>query len=275
MSTPDTPKAPPIARPGEGTIAQRVAAGLALRPAPLDDRHLSRLAIVYVRQSDPQQVLDHKESRERQYALADLAVGPGLAQGPGPAHRRGPGPQRPDGRAAAGFQRLLAEVTMDHVGLVLGTRDEPPVPLIKDWHHLLEVCAIFGTLLADQDGVYDPNDTNDRLLLGLKGTMSEFELIHHAQPTGARQRLHKAERGELFLDVPVRVRQAALRRVGRDPDEQVRAIVQLIFDKFDELGSFRRSSAICVRNKIRLGVPRPARAPARRAGVAAGPPRAC
>jgi hypothetical protein len=74
MSPPDTPKATPIAPPGEGTIARRVAAGLGLRPSPLDDRHLSRLAIVYIRQSDPQQVLNHVESRERQYALVDLAV---------------------------------------------------------------------------------------------------------------------------------------------------------------------------------------------------------
>jgi hypothetical protein len=74
MSAPDTPKAPPIAPPGEGTIAKRVAAGLGVRPSPLEDRHLSRLAIVYVRQSDPQQVLNHVESRERQYALVDLAA---------------------------------------------------------------------------------------------------------------------------------------------------------------------------------------------------------
>ena len=86
MNATDTPKARPIAPPGEGTIATRVAAGLGLRPSPLDDRHFSRLAIVYVRQSDPQQVLNHIESRERQYALVDLASGPGMAQGPDPAH---------------------------------------------------------------------------------------------------------------------------------------------------------------------------------------------
>src|SRR5215813_6485842 len=120
MSAADTPKAPPIAPPGEGAIAQRVAAGLGLRPSPLDDRHLSRLAIVYIRQSDPQQVLSHLESRERQYALVDLAVALGW-----PGDRvllidedQGNSAKTADRRT--GFHRLVAEVTLDHVGLILG-----------------------------------------------------------------------------------------------------------------------------------------------------------
>src|SRR5206468_12901027 len=100
-----------------------------------------------------------------------------------------------------GYQRLVAELTMDHVGLVLGLEMSRLSRSSKDWHHLLEACALFGTLLADQDGVYDPNDSNDRLLLGLKGTISEFELVtmHNRLERG---KLNKAQRGELFYFVP-------------------------------------------------------------------------
>ena len=105
---------------------------------------------------------------------------------------------------------------MDHVGLVLGLEMSRLSRTSRDWHHLLEVCALFGTLLADQDGVYDANDTNDRLLLGLKGTISEFELVTMRNRLD-RGRLHKAERGELFSQGPLRVRQAVVRRGGLRP----------------------------------------------------------
>ena len=100
-----------------------------------------------------------------------------------------------------GFQRLLAEVTMEHVGLILGIEMSRIARNNKDWHNLLEMCAIFGTILSDEDGVYDPQDTNDRLLLGLKGTISEFELVTMRNRL-ERGRLHKAQRGELFHRVP-------------------------------------------------------------------------
>ena len=138
--------------------------------------HLDKLAIVYVRQSSPQQVLENRESTARQYALADYAQVLGW-----PAERvividedQGQSGARADNRS--GYQRLLAEVTLDHVGIVLGLEMSRLARSSKDWHHLLELCAIFGALLADQDGVYDPSDPNDRMLLGLKGTMSEVEL---------------------------------------------------------------------------------------------------
>jgi DNA invertase Pin-like site-specific DNA recombinase len=141
------------------------------RSSRVRDRHLDRLAVVYIRQSSPQQVLDHKESRQRQYELVDHALALGW-----PAERvlvidddQGRSAKEPDRRL--GFQRLLAEVTMDHVGLVLGLEMSRLSRTSRDWHHLLEVCAVFGALLADQDGVYDANDINDRLLLGLLGSM--------------------------------------------------------------------------------------------------------
>ncbi len=131
-------------------------------------QHLDRLAIVYVRQSTPHQVLANRESAEMQYALARRAVALGW-----PEERvlvidedQGLSAQSAEGRR--GFQRLLAEVGLDHVGLVLGIEMSRLARSCKDWHQLLELCALFQTLLADQDGLYDPSDYNDRLLLGLK-----------------------------------------------------------------------------------------------------------
>src|SRR5215218_3896160 len=186
------------------------------------DRHLDRLAVVYIRQSSPQQVLDHKASRQRQYELVDHALARGW-----PADQvlvidddQGRSAKEPDRRH--GFQRLLAEVTMGHVGLVLGLEMSRLSRTSRDWHHLLEVCAVFGTLLADQDGVYDANDVNDRLLLGLKGTISEFELVTMRNRLD-RGRLHKAERGELFSKVPCGYVKLPSGEVALDPDERAPA----------------------------------------------------
>jgi DNA invertase Pin-like site-specific DNA recombinase len=228
-------------------------AGLGRRAAPITDRHRSKLAIVYVRQSSPQQIFDHQESRARQYALADSAAALGWPrerivvidddQG-----RSGRGlEQRP------GFQRLLAEVTLDHVGLILGLELNRLSRSSKDWYHLLELCGIFGTLLADQDGVYDANDTNDRLVLGLKGTMSEVELATMRNRL-ERGKLHKAQRGELILDVPCGYLKLPGGEVVLDPDEQVRATVHLIFEQFAELGSFGKLYGYLRRNKVCMGV---------------------
>jgi DNA invertase Pin-like site-specific DNA recombinase len=138
------------------------------RSSKILDLHLDRLALVYIRQSDPQQVLNHRESRERQYELAELSVALGW-----PRDRVViiDDDQGKTGRTTVkrdGFHRLLAEVTMEHVGLILGIDMSRIARNNRDWHNLLEMCAIFGTILADEDGVYDPKDTNDRLLLGLK-----------------------------------------------------------------------------------------------------------
>ncbi len=135
--------------------------------AKIRSLHQARLAMVYVRQSSPQQVLHHRESAARQYGLVHRAVALGW-----PADRvlvidddQGQSGRSADGRV--GFQRLVAEVTLNHVGLVLGLEMSRLARSHKDWHHLFDVCAVFGVLLADEDGVYDPSDPNDRLLLGL------------------------------------------------------------------------------------------------------------
>jgi DNA invertase Pin-like site-specific DNA recombinase len=252
MSNHDHAVHSPEAASRERIPPQIIPARLGQRSTPITDPHLGKLAIVYVRQSSVQQIFEHKESRERQYALADHAATLGwprerilvIDEDQGRSGRTVE--QRP------GFQRLLGEVTMDHVGLVLGLELSRLSRSSKDWYHLLEVCAIFGTLLADQDGVYDANDTNDRLILGLKGTMSEVELVTMRNRL-ERGKLHKAERGELILNVPGGYLKLPNGEVGLEPDEQARSAVQLVFDQFDALGSFGKVYRYLARNQIRLG----------------------
>src|SRR6266852_2458123 len=248
MSNPDTTRRSPTER----TLASSTSVGAGRRFTALSERQLSKLAIVYVRQSNTQQIFDHKESRERQYGLADYAATLGwprerivvIDEDQGRSGRTVE--QRP------GFQRLLAEVTLDHVGLVLGLELSRLSRSSKDWYQLLELCAVFGTLLADQDGIYDANDSNDRLVLGLKGTMSEVELTTMRNRL-ERGKLHKAERGELILTVPCGYLKLPHGEVILDPDEQVRATVQLVFDKFTELGSFGKVYRYLRRHKIGVG----------------------
>lgn len=217
------------------------------------EEHWSRLAIVYVRQSSPQQVVENRESTARQYALAGFAKVLGWS-----AERvqiidedQGQSGTRADNRS--GYQRLLAEVSMDHVGMVLGLEMSRLARSSKDWHHLLDVCSIFGTLLADQDGVYDPSDPNDRLLLGLKGTMSEVEL-HTMRNRLERGRLNKAQRGELFYGVPLGYVILPKGPAAFDPDEQARSVVGLLFDKFDDVGSLYGLMRYFVQNNIQLPI---------------------
>jgi DNA invertase Pin-like site-specific DNA recombinase len=224
-----------------------------LRSAKIQDRHLQRLAVVYVRQSTPQQVLDHQESRARQYALADHAVTLGWPKDRVLVIDEDQGQSGRSVEQRDGFKRLLTEVTLGHVGLVLGLEMSRLARSSKDWHNLLEVCGLFATLLGDQDGVYNPNDTNDRLLLGLKGTMSEYEMftMRNRLQFG---RLHKAQRGEVYIAVPCGYLKLPSGQVILDPDEQARAVVQMVFDKFDELGSQYGVLHYLIRNNLRIGI---------------------
>ena len=135
--------------------------------------HLGRAAIVYVRQSSRQQVIDHSESTRLQYALAGRAVTLGWARSQVVVidDDLGVSAATPDSRK--GFARLVTEVTMGRAGIVLGIEMSRLARSGREWHQLLELCALSGTLLGDPDGIYDPADHNDRLLLGLKGTISE------------------------------------------------------------------------------------------------------
>ena len=220
--------------------------------AKIRDVHLNRLAMVYVRQSTPQQVLENRESRERQYALAQFAERLGW-----PAERVVviDDDQGQSGKTAAersGFQRLMTEVSLNHVGMVLGLELSRLSRSNKDWHQLIDVCGVFNTLLCDQDGVYDPLDSNDRLLLGMRGAMSEYELVtlRNRLLRGSR---NKAERGELFLHVPVGYLKRSSGEIVQEPDEQARSMVQLVLDKFEELGSAYAVFRYFVANQLQLG----------------------
>jgi DNA invertase Pin-like site-specific DNA recombinase len=215
-------------------------------------RHHQRLAVVYVRQSSPQQVHEHRESADLQYDLRRRATELGW-----PADRVTviDEDQGRSGRTVAGrpgFQWLLAEVALDHVGIILGIELSRLARSCRDWHQLIELCSIFHTLLADQNGLYDPTDHNDRLLLGLSGIMSEAELhiLRGRMLAGAR---NKARRGELYNHAPIGYARVPGGGLMLDPDEQARDVVRLIFDKFDELGTVSGLLRYLVRHGIRVG----------------------
>jgi DNA invertase Pin-like site-specific DNA recombinase len=229
------------------------ALGASVRTEKVQPWHRDRLALVYVRQSTPQQVLDHQESTRLQYGLVARARDLGWAAdrvvvidddlGKSGAHAEG----------RAGFQRLVSEVSLDHVGLILGIEISRLARSCKDWHQLLELCALCGTLIADSDGIYDPAQYNDRLLLGLKGTMSEAEL-HILKQRMQQGRLSKARRGELALPLPSGYVRRASGEVTFDPDEQVQHVVRLILRKFEELGTLNAVLQYLVRHQIQVGI---------------------
>jgi DNA invertase Pin-like site-specific DNA recombinase len=247
---PSTPRVPPV----QPSPAARPTLNPGLgRSAPkIQDHHRARLAIVYVRQSSPHQVLEHRESRERQYALVHQAVALGWPQDRVLVFDEDQGQSSKRADSRAGFQRLVAEVTMNHVGLVLGLDMSRLARADMDWHRLFELSAFSQTLLGDEDGVYDANDPNDRLLLGLKGMLSEAELFTMRNRL-ERGKLNKAERGELFVNVPMGYVKLPSGQLDRDPDEQVQAIVRLLFDKFDELGTVWGVFRYLLRYNLRLG----------------------
>lgn len=212
------------------------ALGLSLGANKIQPQHHERLAVVYVRQSSPQQVLDHRESRELQYKLADRAVDLGWSRERVLVIDDDQAQSASTIEGRLGFQHMLAEVSLNHVGLVLGMEMNRLARCNKDWHQLLEVCALFDTLLYDNDGLYDASNFNDRLVLGLKGTMSEAEL--HILKTRMQQgRRNKAERGELFSTLPFGYVELPSGEISKDPDEQARTVVDLLFRKFEQLRS--------------------------------------
>lgn len=216
-------------------------------------RHLDRLAIVYVRQSTPHQVAEHRESADLQYQLRHRAVALGWPEARVLVIDDDQGLSGQSGEDRPGFQRLLAEIALGRVGIVFGREVSRLSRSNKDWHQLLELCAVFSVLIADADGVYDPAEYNDRLLLGLRGMMSEAELhvlrtrLHHGK-------LNKARRGELFSCVPIGYVRSAGGGIALDPDEQVRDVLRLVFAKFEELGSVPKVTAYCAAHRVQFGV---------------------
>ncbi|MEL6385037.1 MAG: recombinase family protein [Cyanobacteria bacterium J06626_18] len=215
--------------------------------------HLDRLAIVYVRQSTLQQVMDHQESTRRQYGLSQRAESLGWQQDRIITIDDDLGKSGSTVEGRLGFQRLVSEVGLNHVGLILGIEMSRLAWCSKDWHQLLEICALFNTLIADLDGIYDPSHYNDRLLLGLKGTMSEAEL-HILKQRMGQGKLNKAKRGELGFHVPIGYVRRPSGEIRLDPDEQAQQVVRLIFRKFDELGSLAAVLQYLVRHQIQIGV---------------------
>lgn len=226
---------------------------LAARSAKVRDHHLARKAIVYIRQSSPQQVAEHKESTARQYALADVAVALGW-----PRDRveiidadQGRSGQTAEGRR--GFQSILAQLGLDQVGIVLGLEASRLARSDPDWAPLVRSCGLFRALLGDYDGLYDPTDFNDRLLLGLKGIMSEAEL-HFLRARMHEGRLNKARRGELFNHASVGYVREPGRGLALDPDEQAQQVVRMVFDQFDRQGSLHGLLRHLVHQGIRLPI---------------------
>jgi len=215
--------------------------------------HLQRKAVVYIRQSTPQQVLDHRESADRQYGLVHRAAALGWPPGCVEVVDEDQGRSGQTAEGRPGFQYLLAEVGLDHVGIIFGLEMSRLARSNKDWHQLLELCAIFRTLLADQDGLYDPTDYNDRLLLGLKGTMSEAEL-HVLRSRMYQGLLNKARRGEVFNHPPAGYVKLPTGAFALDPDEQVRGVIRLLFDQFERQGSISGLLHYLVAHNIRMPI---------------------
>jgi DNA invertase Pin-like site-specific DNA recombinase len=203
----------------------------------IQQTHLDRAAYVYVRQSSMYQVRNNLESQRRQYALVELAREKGfnkVAVIDEDLGRSGSGSQeRP------GFGRLLSAVCRGELGAVLALEASRLARNNRDWHHLIDLCAITETLVIDYEGVYDPRRPNDRLLLGLKGTMSEFELdlLRQRAQEALRQ---KVCRGEVLTQVPIGYVRTEDNGMEMTPDTQVQEAIYGIFSKFQELGSVRQ-----------------------------------
>jgi DNA invertase Pin-like site-specific DNA recombinase len=215
--------------------------------------HRERLAVVYVRQSTVQQVLDHRESTRLQYGLVSRAQALGWAADRILVIDEDLGKSGTSTQGRAGFQRLVSEVSLDHVGIIFGVEMSRLARSNKDWHQLLELCALFHTLIADLDGIYDPVQYNDRLLLGLKGTLSEAEL-HILKQRMHQGRLSKAQRGELQFALPIGYVWSPTGEIQFDPDEQVQQVVRLVFRTFDELGTLGGLVRYLAQHQIQLGV---------------------
>ncbi|MBC8166727.1 MAG: recombinase family protein [Bryobacteraceae bacterium] len=198
--------------------------------------HRKRNAYLYIRQSTPRQVLEHQESTQRQYGLRQQALRLGWSEEQIVVIDTDLGQSGASSADRVGFQRLVTEVSLGRAGLVLGLEVSRLARNCSDWHRLLDICAFTGTLILDEDGLYDPAHFNDRLLLGLKGAMSEAELhLLRARLRGGA--LNKAKRGELQVYLPIGLSYDAAGRVVLDPDEQVRHSVQLVFKTFQRTGS--------------------------------------
>lgn len=202
--------------------------------------HLRREAFLYVRQSTLKQVIENVESKQRQYALRDRAVALGWGHDRIRTIDRDLGQSSAISEVREGFKTLVSEVGLGHAGIVMGLEVSRLARNSTEWHRLVEICALTDTLILDEDGVYDPAQFNDRLLLGLKGTLSEAELhVLRARLRGGI--LNKASRGELGMRLPIGLGYDPAGKVCLDPDMQIQKAVQLLFDTFSRTASAHAS----------------------------------
>ncbi|MGA7928579.1 MAG: recombinase family protein [Candidatus Sulfotelmatobacter sp.] len=198
--------------------------------------HLERDAYLYIRQSTPRQVLENVESTQRQYALRERAAGLGWPVEHIHVIDCDLGKTASQSAGRDGFQQLVSEVALGKAGIIMGLEVSRLARNSADWHRLMELCEIAGTLILDEDGLYDPAVFNDKLLLGLKGELSQAEL-HFLKARMRGGLLNKARRGELEMRPPIGLVYLADGSVGIDPDRAVQSAMQLLFDTFERTGS--------------------------------------
>jgi len=205
-------------------------------PSKVTAAHLSRTALLYIRQSTLKQVLHNTESAIRQYDLRGTAIALGWAADQITVIDIDQGHSGASAADREGFQHLVAEVSLGRAGIVLGLECSRLARNSADWHQLLELCGMTGTLICDEDGLYDPRNFNDRLLLGMKGQMSECEL-HFIKARLRGGVLSKARRGELIVPLPVGLVYDGAGHVIPDPDAAVRGALEYLFATFEATGS--------------------------------------
>ena len=213
--------------------------------------HLERNAYLYVRQSSMHQVYEHTESTKRQYALADRAIALGWDNEKVITIDSDLGQSGAQSSNRDGFKKLVAEVGMGNAGIVIGIEVSRLARNSSDWHRLLEICALTETLILDEDGLYNPNNFNDRLLLGMKGTMSEAEL-HYLKARMWGGRLAKAKRGELKIPLPVGFVYGEDEKVHMDPDVRVQNAIKTVFETFRKKRTAHSVMLFFKKNDIRF-----------------------
>jgi DNA invertase Pin-like site-specific DNA recombinase len=237
-------------------------------PSKIRSTHLQRDAFLYVRQSTLHQLVHNTESTQRQYGLRQRAVALGWSLSQIHVIDCDLGQSGASAADRAGFQQLVTEVSLGQAGIVLGLEVSRLARNSTDWHRLLELCALADTLILDEDGLYDCNDFNDRLLLGLKGTLSEAELhFLHARLRGGL--LNKARRGELKVPLPVGLVYDEQQQVGLDPDSQVQQALYLLFATFRRTGTARATVKYFRENQLQF--PRRLRSGLRKGDLVWGP----
>ena len=204
--------------------------------AKASSQQLQKTAYIYVRQSTMGQVRHHRESTERQYALKNKAMNLGWTEN---VIQVLDGDLGRSGASMVGrtdFKTIVADVSLGKAGAVFALEASRLARSNADWHRLIEICGITSTLIVDEDGCYDPSDFNDGLLLGLKGTMAQAEL-HFIRARLQGGKLNKAQKGELRFPLPVGYVFDEARRIVKDPDDQVRGAIQMVFSAFRQTGS--------------------------------------